>query len=198
MNGCEIWREFASFSLRHTSKGKKKKKKTKVNIQTAIPKCFGMALENPKAQCMWLVGHQVFSAQITFAYKGGCATEERRSCGDHLGCFTCACFSSWASACVWRKDPRHRVSMGGQITSRAKGRNMGLRLVRHGKGLGKKRKCVQAKAVLNSCLLKMLSYFASARCNLYLTAPVCCCYLRDANETEQDNGLLLQQKCQCK
>lgn len=42
-----------------------KKKKTKVNIQTAIPKSFGMALEKPKARCMWLAGHQVFSAQIT-------------------------------------------------------------------------------------------------------------------------------------
>lgn len=41
------------------------KKKTKVNIQTAIPKCFGTALEKPKARCMWLAGHQVFSAQIT-------------------------------------------------------------------------------------------------------------------------------------
>lgn len=28
------------------------KKKAKVNIQAATPKCFGRALEDPKAQCV--------------------------------------------------------------------------------------------------------------------------------------------------
>jgi len=49
-------------------------------------------------------------------------------------------------------------------------------------GQGKMRKCVQAKAILNSCLLRKQRYFAPARRKLDFTATVCCCYL-----TEQDN-----------
>lgn len=73
------------------------------------------------------------------------------------------------------------------------GSNMKLQWVRSEKGLmfvtraGKEEKCVQAKGILNSCLLKPWSYFAPVRCKLDFTATVCCCYLRDGSKTEQDN-----------
>lgn len=46
------------------------KKKAKVNIQTATLKGFGRALEDPKAECVWRVGHGIFSTRISFEYEG--------------------------------------------------------------------------------------------------------------------------------
>lgn len=181
VSGYEIQGEFAS-----------------VNIQPATLRYFSTALENARAQRMGLVGYWIFSAQISFVCKSAAL---RRRCVITWGVSAVPLVVGstllFSNLCLyWREGPRHQVSTGRQTTSWANGRSEGLRVGKYGKGLGNK--CVQTKAILSSCLLKMLSYFTSARCSLYLAAPVCCYCLREVNETEQDNGLLLQQKCQHK
>lgn len=138
-------------------------KKTTANIESSTAKCFGRALKDLKAQCIWLVGHQIFPTEMSFENKWS-LWHSREKPQWSLGVFQCAAqsprlyFIPWFSIWTWREDSRHNVSTEGETMSFVKGGKMRLQWVRSQKALilvtGVREKiCVQATALLKNAEL---------------------------------------------